>query len=95
MTKGYYYILSNSTRTILYVGATKNLVNGLRLHEKGRGSKFTKKYYLKYLIYYEEFEDVSDAFIREKQIKNWHKDWKCNLIKKVNPDLQDLSTRLK
>ena len=95
MTKRYFYILSNSTRTILYVGATKNLVNRIRLHEKGRGSKFAKKYHLKYLIYYEEFEDVSDAFIREKQIKNWHKDWKWNLIKKVNPDLQDLSTRLK
>ena len=95
MIKGYFYILSNSTRTILYVGATKNLINRIRLHEKGRGSKFTKKYHLKYLIYYEEFEDVSDAFIREKQIKNWHKDWKWNLIKKVNPDLQDLSTRLK
>jgi putative endonuclease len=47
------------------------------------------------LVYYEEFEDLSDAFVREKQIKNWHKDWKWNLEKKVNPDLQDLNTRLK
>lgn len=95
MTKGYFYILSNSTRTILYVGATKDLVNRIRLHEKGKGGVFTKKYHLKFLIYYEEFEDLSDAFVREKQIKNWHKDWKWNLIKKINPDLQDLSTRLK
>ena len=95
MTKGYLYFLSNATRTILHVGATKNLVNGIRLHEKGRGSKFTKKHHLKFLMYYEEFEDISNAYVREKQIKNWHKDWKWNLIKKVNPDLQDLSTRLK
>lgn len=76
---------------MLYVGATKNLFNRIELHRKGKGSVFTKKYHIKYLMYYEDF---SDAFVREKQIKNWHKDWKWNLIKKVNPDLQDLSTRL-
>ncbi len=86
--------MSNSTRTMLYVGATKNLFNRIELHRKGKGSVFTKKYRIKCLIYYEDFEDLRDAFIREKQIKNWHKDWKWNLIKKVNPDLQDLSTRL-
>ena len=94
MTKGYFYILSNSTRTILYVGATKNLINRIKLHEKGKGGVFTKKYHLKFLMYYEEFADLSDAHLRDKQIKNWHKDWKWNLIKKVNPDLQDLSTGL-
>ena len=54
-----------------------------------------KKYNATELIYVESFEDKKKAKSREKQLKNWHKDWKWNSIKKVNPDLQDLSTRLK
>jgi len=54
---------------MIYVGATKNLFNRIRLHEKGKGGVFTKKYHLKFLMYYEEFEDIRDAYVREKQIK--------------------------
>ena len=90
MIKGYFYILSNSTRTLLYVGATKNLYKRLKLHQRGQGAAFTKKYHLNILIYYEEYEDLKDAFKREKQIKNWRKEWKWNLIKENNPDLIDL-----
>lgn len=93
MTKGYFYILSNSTRNLLYIGATKDVIKRLRLHELGMASVFTKKYHVKYLIYFEEFEEIGDAFKREKQIKNWHKDWKWNLIKEMNPELLDLRHR--
>ena len=90
MTKGYFYILSNSTRTLLYIGATKDLVNRIDLHMKGKGAVFTKKYHMKYLVYYEEYEVLKDAFKREKQVKNWKKEWKWNLIKENNPNLLDL-----
>jgi putative endonuclease len=94
MTKGYFYMLSNSTRTLLYVGATKNLLNRIQLHEQGKGASFTKKYHMKYLVYNEEFEVLKDAFKREKQVKNWKKDWKWNLVKETNPNLLDLRYNL-
>lgn len=83
-------MLSNSTRTLLYVGATKDLLNRIELHENSKGARFTKKYHLKYLVYYEECQILADAFKRERQVKNWRKEWKWNLIKKNNPNLIDL-----
>lgn len=57
----------------------------------GEGSSFSRKYKLKDLIYFEECSEVISAIEREKQLKNWHKDWKWNLIKASNPELIDLS----
>ena len=57
----------------------------------GKGSKYAIKYNLNELVYYEESFDINSAIEREKQLKNWHKDWKWNLIKKQNIDLIDLS----
>ncbi len=90
MEKGYVYILTNKNHSVLYIGATKNLKNRIDCHIKGKGAVFTKKYNATILVYFEEFDDYSDAFKREKQLKNWHKDWKLNLIKLVNPELKDL-----
>ncbi|WP_366521581.1 GIY-YIG nuclease family protein [uncultured Polaribacter sp.] len=52
-----------------------------------------KKYNLKDLIYFEEFTDINKATAREKQLKNWHKKWKLNLIQKVNQTLKTLDYR--
>ena len=52
---------------------------------------FTKKYNLNKLIYYEVTADVLNALEREKQLKNWHRDWKINLINSFNPMWKDLS----
>ena len=52
---------------------------------------FSKKYNLNKLIYYEITNDVNSAINREKQLKNWHKDWKINLINQFNPEWKDLS----
>ncbi|UFH36492.1 GIY-YIG nuclease family protein [Flavobacterium acetivorans] len=90
MKKGFVYILTNKNHTVLYVGATKDLKRRIDTHINGRGAAFTKKYNATILVYFEGFEDYSDAFKREKQLKNWHKDWKLNLIKLVNPELKDL-----
>ncbi len=59
-------------------------------HYEGIASKFTKKYNIKDLIYFEEFSDINQAIAREKQLKNWHKEWKLNLIKESNPSLKTL-----
>jgi putative endonuclease len=82
--------MTNSYRTTFYVGVTSDLNKRVTEHQNGIGSEFTKKYNLKDLIYYEEFSDINQAIAREKQIKNWKKDWKLNLIKEMNPNLETL-----
>jgi len=91
---GYVYFLSNYNRNLFYIGVTSNLEGRIRRHKKGKGSNFTKKYNLKYLVYYEEFPNIIHAIQREKQLKNWHHDWKVNLIKRLNPSMKDLALNL-
>jgi len=88
---GYIYIMSNSNRTVLYIGVTSNLYIRLNEHKTGIGSKFTRKYNCTDIIYFEGFHFIEEAIAREKQLKNWHRDWKFNLIKEKNPKLKDLS----
>ena len=88
--KYYCYILSNKNRTVLYIGYTENLKKRIEEHQKGKGAVFTKKYSAHFLIHFEVFEEKKVAKAREKQLKNWHKEWKWNLIKKVNPNLEAL-----
>ncbi|MEQ9280767.1 MAG: GIY-YIG nuclease family protein [Balneola sp.] len=89
MGKGYIYILSNIQRTSIYIGVTSNLNQRVWNHKQGEGAKFTSKYKLTILLYAEEFDSISDAIAREKQLKAWKKDWKWELIKKSNPELID------
>ena len=88
--RGYVYIVSNKSRNVIYIGVTSNLKGRIWKHRKGKGSVFARKYKLKYLVYYEEFSHIQDAIDREKQLKNWHREWKFNLIKEENPTLKDL-----
>ncbi|MCF8464642.1 MAG: GIY-YIG nuclease family protein [Flavobacteriales bacterium] len=91
MIKGYIYIITNYNRTVLYIGVTGNLRDRMLRHKVEEGSKFASKYKNKYLLYYEDFPDMKQAINREKQLKNWHREWKLNLIKELNPDLKDLA----
>ncbi len=79
---------------MLYIGVTSDLKKRISDHKNEIGSSFTQKYHLKYLIYFEEFTAIEQAIAREKQLKNWHKDWKWNLIKSINPELKDLYDEL-
>lgn len=92
MRRTYYiywiYILTNKVRGTLYIGG---LDDRMERHKLGEGGSFTKKYNLTKLVYYEEFQYVNDAIAREKQLKNWHRQWKINLIDEMNPDWEDLS----
>ena len=90
MKFSFVYILTNKYRTTFYVGVTGDLKKRIAEHQNEIGSSFTKKYNLKDLIYFEEFTDINQAINREKQLKNWHKDWKLNLIKDKNPKLETL-----
>lgn len=90
MNKYNVYILSNKYRTVLYIGYTEDLNRRLNQHKSGHGALFTKKYNATELIYVESFEDKKKAKSREKQLKNWHKDWKWDFIKNKNPQLKTI-----
>ena len=94
MTRAHVYILSNKYRTTFYIGSTIDLRRRLIEHRRGKGNGFTAKYNLKHLVYYEVFPSIHEAKVREKQLKNWHREWKVNLIKEMNPELVDLSARI-
>jgi len=55
---------------------------------------FTAKYNVNKLVYFEQTENILSAIQREKQLKNWHREWKINLINSINPKLEDLNKSL-
>jgi len=73
---GYIYIMSNIMRSVLYIGVTANLAERSYQHKFENGSKFTKKYKCTDLIYYESFDSIEEAIIREKALKKWNRAWK-------------------
>lgn len=90
MKKGIVYITGNKSRSSLYIGVTSDLKRRIEQHKSGVGSVFTKKYKVNILLYFEEFSSIKEAVAREKQLKNWHRDWKLNLIQEMNPKFLDL-----
>lgn len=92
MSKNYaVYILTNYNQTTFYIGVTGNLQKRIWEHKNKVVEGFTKKYNVDRLVYYELTEDVESALNREKQLKRWHRQWKINLIKEMNPEFKDLS----
>lgn len=94
MRKSYVYILTNKPRGVLYIGVTSNLNSRLNQHQDTREKSFVKKYKLTKLVYAEELDSTTDAINREKQLKNWQRRWKIELIEKDNPNWDDWTRRL-
>ncbi len=92
MRQYYVYILTNVSNKVLYIGVTNDLNRRMFEHKSKVIEGFTKKYNLTKLVYYEVTSDVKSALNREKQLKNWHRDWKINLVTDFNPSWKDLST---
>lgn len=90
----YIYILINYSKTVLYMGFTNDIIRRTIEHKNDLGCKFTRKYKLKYLVYFEQCENVYSMMEREKEIKKWRREKKMNLIKSVNPNLDDISNEL-
>ena len=85
------YILASGHHGTLYIGVTNDLRIRLEHHRSGRGSTFVSKYRVCRLVYVEAFASPLEAIAREKQLKNWRRDWKIELIEKDNLDWRDLS----
>lgn len=88
--RGYVYILANRHEGTLYIGVTSDLVKRVYEHKSKAVAGFSKQYNLDKLVYYEIFEDIEEAIKREKQLKNWHREWKINLIEQKNKNWNDL-----
>ena len=87
----YVYILASRRYGTLYIGVTNNVRTRLEQHRAGRGSKFVRQYEVFCLVHVEEFASPQEAISREKQLKNWQRDWKIRLIEEANPAWSDLS----
>jgi putative endonuclease len=85
------YIMTNYLETSLYIGVTSNLQKRVWEHKNEVVEGFTKKYNVNKLVYYELTDSIESAINREKQLKRWHRQWKINLIKEMNPEFKDLS----
>ncbi|MBE9550402.1 MAG: GIY-YIG nuclease family protein [Proteobacteria bacterium] len=84
------YIMTNRSHGVLYTGVTSDVVGRVYEHKQHMVKSFTKKYNLERLVYYELHEDMYSAITREKNIKNWKRQWKIELIEDMNPDWFDL-----
>ncbi len=87
---GYVYFTANKFRGVIYVGVTSDLLKRAWQHKDDNAGGFTAKYNVSSLVYYEVYESIEEAIKREKQLKNWKRDWKIELIEKQNPEWVDL-----
>ena len=85
------YIMTNYLNTTFYIGVTNNLLRRILEHKSQNKECFTSKYNLNKLVYFEITESIEVAIKREKQLKNWKRQWKIDLITKNNPSFKDLS----
>jgi putative endonuclease len=90
MKGGWIYFLTNRPNRSLYVGVTNDLMRRVWEHRSGSIDGFTRKYYLKRLVYFEHPNEIQTAIQRETNIKRWPREWKINLITKDNPEWNDL-----
>ena len=89
----YIYVLSNKSRSTLYVGVTNNILRRIEEH-KVSTEAFAYRYKCFDLIYYEVFDNPMTAIEREKEIKKWRREKKMELIKIKNPFLKNISHQL-
>ena len=85
------YIMSNRSRSTLYVGVTNDLERRVAEHTSHAIDGFASRYNCGELVYYEEFQQVEDAIAREKQLKGWSRRKKDSLVESFNPKWVDLS----
>ncbi|MEO8964774.1 MAG: GIY-YIG nuclease family protein, partial [Gammaproteobacteria bacterium] len=84
------YILASKRNGTLYVGSTSNLQQRITQHKNGTFSGFSSTYGVIHLVYYEEHINLIEMARREKRLKKWCRQWKLNLIEKINPEWRDL-----
>ena len=74
----------------LYVGVTSDIVRRGHQHRIGQESDYVEEYDVTRLVHLEPFDDIEAAIRREKQLKDWKRNWKLDLIREHNPTWDDL-----
>jgi putative endonuclease len=90
MKRGFLYIMASSRNGTIYIGSTSDLVQRVWQHRNGVVEGFTRKYGCKLLVWYEVYDDLQEARLRELQMKKWKRQWKLSTIEAMNPDWTDL-----
>ena len=86
----YVYILASSIGGTLYIGVTNDLIRRVWEHRENSVEGFTSTHDVHKLVYFEQFDDIEHAIVREKRLKRWNRDWKIRLIEEKNPNWHDL-----
>ena len=90
----YVYLLASQPYGTLYIGTTSDLARRIWEHKKKLAPGFTKRYGVRQLVWVEVHQSVAAALRREKQLEEWKRDWKINLIERDNPHWIDLCASL-
>ncbi|MBJ2174568.1 GIY-YIG nuclease family protein [Aureibaculum sp. A20] len=91
MKQGTVYFMTNKTNTVLYIGVTSDLIKRVTQHKTKFYKGFTSKYNCDKLVYFETFSNISEAILREKQLKKTNRKRKNKLVNELNPNWDDLS----
>ena len=84
------YIVASKKHGTIYIGVTSALWTRICDHKNGRFDGFTRKYGVHRLVWYEHHQYMDASILREKQLKKWYRNWKIELIMKLNPEWRDL-----
>ena len=84
------YILTSKPNGTLYIGVTNNLIKRVWQHKNNLVEGFTKQYGVHMLVYFEQYNSINEALLREKHLKKWNRNWKIRLIETDNPHWNDL-----
>jgi putative endonuclease len=90
----YVYILASRYRGTIYVGVSNDIARRVGEHKSGAVKAFTQRYKVNRLVYFEAYGSILEARARERALKRWRREWKFDLIEKLNPDWYDLTPQL-
>ena len=88
--KTYYVYIMASQRRVLYIGITNHIERRVRQHKSHTFGGFTAKYNVTNLVYFERYSSVGKAIRREKELKDWRRENKIELIESTNPKIQGM-----
>lgn len=88
------YIMASAPNGTLYIGVTSDLLSRVAQHRVGTFAGFTARYHCHGLVWFEQHGEMGTAIAREKQLKRWHRAWKCNLVERTNATWDDLGSAL-
>ena len=91
---GFVYILADHKMGALYIGSTSDLLLRILQHKNKEFPGHTSKYNIDKLVYVERYESLEYMVKRERQMKEWKRNWKLKLIIDKNPDWIDLTNQV-